>query len=304
MGVYRFSPTTGDGGKRLDHYLASVSDLSRTKIRKIIDLGGVHAGGRRVRSCSSPVRSGENIEVYIDGLPLDIFSISESDILFRDPYLVALNKSSGIETQPTPARFKGTLYEAMQRFLRNPCRPLEKASLGMVQRLDRETSGVILFSTHPRAHKPLTEDFTHREVEKNYLALVEGRLKERAGTFRSSIARNRASNLMRSVHKGGKEAVTCYKVVEEFPLASLVEVRIMTGRSHQIRVHFSEAGHSLLGDVRYGGMESLEGWPFTRVMLHASSLRLFHPVTRAELFIEAPLPDDMESLLTVLRRSE
>jgi len=304
MSVYRFSPSTVDAGRRLDQYLASVTDLSRTKIRKIIDLGGVHSGGRRVRSCSFPVRTEEPIEVYVDNLPLDIFSIQDSHILFRDPYLLALNKPSGIETQPTPARFKGTLYEALQRSLRNPFRPLDAPSIGMVQRLDRETSGVIVFSTHPRAHRSLTEIFTQRKVEKTYLALVEGRVEQKEGIIRSTLAKNRASNLIRSVEKGGKEAVTLYTVLEEFPTVSLVEVRILTGRSHQIRVHFSESGHPLLGDLKYGGVEFLEGWRLPRLMLHSASLRFPHPVTGSQLLIEAPLPDDISSLLSYLRRSQ
>ncbi len=300
--TYRLTAGADDAGTRLDQFIARHQpELSRTLLRKVIDLGGVHVAGQRVRKCSLAVRQGQGVEVYLDGLPLEPFSLAEGHILHRDKYLLAINKPAGIDTQPTPSRYKGTLYEALLRFLQDPFRPKERPQLGMVQRLDRETSGVMVFSTHPSCHRALTEAFVGREVKKLYLALVAGRLAEPSGEIRSLLAKNRASNLVRSVARGGKEAITRYRVVEEFPGASLVEIELLTGRSHQIRAHFSEAGHPLLGDTRYGGPEHCAGRPVLRQMLHSRRLLLTHPKLKSPLDLEAPLPADMAELLVALR---
>ncbi len=299
---YRFCPTSDDAGLRLDQYLAQQDNgLSRGFIRKIVNLGGVHVDGRRVRKCSNPVRGGESVEVYLDGRPLEAFVFTEDLVIYRDAHLLALNKPAGIETQPTPARYRGTLYEALLQFLHNPFRPKDRPELGMVQRLDRDTSGLMVFSIHKRAHGALTQAFSGRDVRKIYLALVAGRLSSNQGEFRSLLARNRASNLVRSVEKGGKEAITRYRVLEEFSDASLVEIEILTGRSHQIRVHFSEVGHPLLGDVRYGGCSIWNSVDIHRQMLHSYRLTLSHPVRGGQLELEAPLPPDFEALLACLR---
>ncbi|BCR05415.1 hypothetical protein DESUT3_24840 [Desulfuromonas versatilis] len=243
------------------------------------------------------------MEVFLDGLPLEPFALSAGQILLQDRYCLAIDKPAGVETQPTPARYRGTLYDALLRYLQDPARPQQRPALGMVQRLDRDTSGVMIFSIHPRAHRPLTALFSGRDVGKLYLALVAGQPEPAAGEIRSQLARNRASNLVRSVARGGKEAITRYRVVESFPGACLVEIELLTGRSHQIRAHFAERGHPLLGDVRYGGPDRICGEPIPRQMLHSWRLSLPHPVSKDALDIEAPIPADMEHLMKVLRQN-
>ena len=303
--TYRFTPGADEAGMRLDQFVASRSaDLSRTLVRKLVDLGGVHIGGRRTRRCSYPVQVGETVEVFVDGLPLEPYQVEEAAVVYRDSYLIAIDKPAGIETQPTPARFKGTLYAALLDYLHDPFRPQQVPSLGMVQRLDRDTSGVMVFSTHPRAHRGLTDAFAGRQARKRYLALVAGRMTVPEGEFRSLLARNRATNKVKTVDRGGKEAVTCYRVREEFADAALVEVEILTGRSHQIRAHFAESGHPLLGDQRYGGSVDWHGYPVRRQMLHSWRLSLAHPVSGETLELEAPIPSDMAELLAELRLSK
>ncbi|MDK2848488.1 MAG: rRNA synthase [Desulfuromonadales bacterium] len=300
--VFRLTVAEDCRGMRLDQYLAkAVPDFSRSFARKIIDLGGVHLDGRRVRRSSLAVPAGASVEVYLEAQDPVIFSLSDAHILFRDPYVLAVNKPAGIDCQPTPARYKGTLYEALLRLLASPYRKGQKPSLGMVQRLDRDTSGVMIFSTHPRAHKGLSQLFTARHVQKVYLALVSGTMEEPQGEFSSLLARQRRTNLMKSVARGGKHALTRYKVVETFGDADLVEVEIPTGRSHQIRVHFAEAGHPLLGDSRYGGPSAWRGKILLRQMLHAWQLQLEHPVTGEPLKLKAPLPEAMSELLESVR---
>ncbi|HXV20441.1 MAG TPA: RluA family pseudouridine synthase [Desulfuromonadales bacterium] len=303
--TYRFTPNAEDAGMRLDQFVAGRSaDLSRTLVRKLVDLGGVHIGGRRTRRCSYPVQAGEIVEIYVDGLPLEPYQVEAAAVVYRDSYLIGVDKPAGVETQPTPARFKGTLYAALLDYLHDPFRPQQAPELGMVQRLDRDTSGVMVFSIHPRAHRGLTEAFAGRQARKRYLALVAGRMTAPEGEFRSMLARSRATNKVKSVERGGKEAVTIYRVLEEFAAATLVEVEIVTGRSHQIRAHFAESGHPLLGDQRYGGSVDRHGYPIRRQMLHSWRLSLKHPVSGQPLELEAPIPADMAGLLAELRCSK
>ncbi len=299
--VLRHSVGPEGSGIRLDQFLASTCNgLSRTLARKLIELGGVHLDGRRVRRCGQTLAVGQRIEVYRDTGPLEPFVLQEGHLLFRDSYLLAVNKPAGVETQPTPARYRGTLYSALLDFLHDPFRPLDRPALGMVQRLDRDTSGVMVFSIHPRAHKGLTGSFREHRVDKCYLALVKGRVSVDSGEFRSHLARCRRGNRVRSVDKGGKEALTRFRVLERFRHATLVEVELLTGRTHQIRAHFAEAGHPLLGDRSYGRPA---GGP-ERQMLHAFRLRLAHPVTGVPLTLEAPVPQDMQNILDLLRAED
>jgi 23S rRNA pseudouridine1911/1915/1917 synthase len=304
--IYRLTAPAAAEGMRLDQFLAGeVGEMSRGVARKIIDLGGTHVDGRRVGRCSFTVKSGQRIEVYLDGRSLAIGEIRARDILFQDPYLLVINKPAGMDFQPTPARHKGTVYEAVLRYLGSSGPGgLASVDIGMVQRLDRDTSGVAIFSIHPRAHRGLTALFSDRRVRKHYLGLVDGQLPVKEGRISSLLARQHRTNKMKSVERGGKEAVTDYRVAEEFRRATLVEVQILTGRSHQIRVHFSESGHPLLGDTRYGGPDRLGDFLIPRQMLHAWSLELDHPVTGETLSFTAPLPGDMQGVIDFLRKDD
>lgn len=299
---FRIVPVNEDEGLRLDLFVAArVPELSRTLVRKVVELGGVHLSGRRVRRCSLPVRAGDAVEIYLDGLPLDPFVLDDTHVVYRDKFLLAVNKPAAVETQPTPARYRGTLYAAILEYLHDPFRPQQRPTLGMVQRLDRETSGVMIFSIHPRAHKGLSAAFAGRDVRKRYLALVAGRMQSPAGEFVSFLARSRNGNRVRSVDHGGREAITRFRVLEEFARTSLVEVELLTGRSHQIRVHFAEAGHPLLGDRLYGGPCVWDNHTVGRQMLHAQNLSLTHPVTGERLDLAVPPPDDFAQLLALMR---
>ncbi|MEE4252444.1 MAG: RluA family pseudouridine synthase [Desulfuromusa sp.] len=302
--IHRLQVNTEKTGMRLDQYLAdSAIGLSRTQAKKIIDIGGVHIDGRRVRSCSKLTQVGDGVEVYIDQLSLDPYRLTKDAILFQDKFIIVLNKPALIDTQPTHARFKGTLFEALQCHLKDPFRPHQKAEIGMIQRLDRGTSGVIVFSIHPRAHKEMTRVFVEHEAKKTYLALVHGVPDSEQGEIRSFLARSRKENRVKSVDKGGKEAITRFQVVDTFEENSLLNVDILTGRSHQIRAHMAELGCPLVGDQRYGGQGRITDIEVVRPLLHAQKLAFRHPVLDQNMVFSVPVPDDMQDILTVLRKN-
>lgn len=293
--IHRLSVGDGVSEQRLDQYIASTDlDISRSQAKKIIDIGGVHINGRRVRSCSTVVHVDDAIEIYIDNMPLEPYRIAERDILFQDNYLIVLNKPALVETQPTHARYGGTLYEALQWHLKDRFRPHRKADIGMVQRLDRGTSGLIVFSIHPRTHKAMTRIFLEHRIDKRYLALVHNIPDQDCGEIRSFLARTRKENRVRSVSRGGKEAVTRFNLREVLGPASLIELELVTGRSHQIRAHMAELGCPLLGDVRYGGQKDFSSFSLLRPMLHAYKLIFKHPITEETMSFSLPLPDDMQ----------
>ncbi len=299
--LFRFTTAAGDEDIRLDKFLQSrLPDFSRTSIRKIIDIGGVHLSGRRTRKAGFILREGQLVELHRDRQPLDIYRISKEDVIFQDDYIIVLNKSAGIDTQPTPARYMGTLYEALQVWLQRDRRFGRKLEIGMAQRLDRDTSGVILFSIHPRSHKGISEQIFSRTARKQYLAMVSGAPRAARGTFRSYLARERKSNRMKSVPEGGKEAITHYRVIAATGECSLVSVELETGRTHQIRVHFAEAGHPLIGDSLYGGRANSEGMKFASQCLHSWKLEIEHPVHNRTMTFSAPPPETMQQLFPLV----
>lgn len=301
--VYRLKVEADQAGNRLDQFLPNVSgDLSRSLVRKVIDMGGVHVNGQRTRTCSQCVSSGDRVELYLDHLPLNAYRISSQDVIYQDNYLIVLNKPAMVETQPTHARYKGTLYEALQYHLKDPFRPRQKPAIGMIQRLDRSTSGLIVFSTHPRAHKKMTQMFVDGSVEKTYLALVAGRPEPASGEITSLLARSRRENRVHSVAVGGKMAITRYHTDTVLNKHSLLCVRILTGRSHQIRAHMSELGCPLLGDRRYDGPSTIDSLELSRAMLHAHKLKFMHPVTGHPLVFCVPMPEDMMNAVNFLGR--
>ncbi len=300
-GAYRFTVDEQYNGLHLDHYLAAAHEaFSRSLAKRLIDIGGVHLAGRRMRRCSQTVSTGQGVEVFIDRQSLTPMKLDQKQILYQDQDLIVIDKPAGMATQPAPSRYQGTVYSELQNLLQEQKSRGQKPSIGMMQRLDLDTSGVMVFSIHKRAHKKMTEAFRGRDVDKVYWALVAGKPETKEGHFSSQLAKRRSTNLMVSVERGGKQADTLYRTLQSMDQASLVEVKLITGRSHQIRAHFSEAGLPLLGDTAYGGPQTINGVDVPRQMLHSRELSFNHPVTGEKMTFNAPLPNDFSYILKQL----
>ena len=297
---------------RLDQYLARAlppfrgQALSRAKIRQLIVLGGVYVNRRRVRRASTPVQSGDKIEVVFD--PARLWSsqsqpkavFQDSDILFEDADFIFVNKPAGIPSQPTLDDARDNLWTALKKHLEK--RPGGPGYVGLHHRLDHDTSGVMVFTKSKRANKPLADLFREHGVQKTYLALAPNTEKLNAGhtwIIQNHLGQDRSQKKrlkMKSVLSGGQLAVTKLEVLLSQPTALLIQAQPQTGRTHQIRVHLSEAGYPILGDFLYGPTERKA----PRVMLHAAALEFLHPFQKTSLRIEAPIPKDFLELMESL----
>jgi 23S rRNA pseudouridine1911/1915/1917 synthase len=285
-----------DAGKRLDHYLHdNLPQFSRSRIQEWIRAGRVLVNGKTVKA-SYVLRGGEAIDVDPAELtPLK--AVAEDiplDILYEDDAVIAVNKPAGMVVHAGAGAQSGTLTNALvHRFgalsqLGGDLRP------GIVHRLDRYTSGVILVARNDAAHQALARQFSTRTVEKVYLALVHGRLPKDEGRITSPIARDPVHRTRMTTRvPTGRAALTNYKVLERFEKFTYVEVKIGTGRTHQIRVHFASIGHPVAGDKLYGAPVSDAG----RYFLHAARITFTSPASGEKVTIEAPLPADLEDWL-------
>jgi 23S rRNA pseudouridine1911/1915/1917 synthase len=285
-----------DSGRRLDVFLAErVPELSRRRARVLIAAGAVRIDGRRVLVQSRSVAAGQEVVCH-----LGTFTFRASDagerlaILHEDDALLAVDKPAGTPSHPTYARALGTALQVAEAVLRQ--REGKKVPLWPLHRLDAATSGVLLFAKTQAAARAVNQNFARRRVAKRYLALVRGVPAPPSGEIRLPLAEG---HLRTSAVAGGKEATTAYQVLEAFADAALLGIEPLTGRMHQVRVHLAAIGHPVLGDTKYGG--EAERPPPTRLMLHASSLALPHPVGGRPFAVESPLPEDFCALLEKLR---
>ncbi len=302
-------PGTREG--RADKVLAKAfPDHSRAALQRAFDAGLVRVDGV-VIARDYPLSPEAKVEFQLpetkpaDLTPADI----PLDILYEDRDLLALNKASGMVVHPGAATGGDTLVHALLAHCRGSLSGIGGVERpGIVHRLDRETSGVMLVAKNDAAHRGLSEQFSARTLQKEYLALVSGRPDLLSGTIDRPIGRNQLQRHKMAVleeDKGGKHARTNWEVVESFgDLATLMRCTIHTGRTHQIRVHMKALGHILLGDVVYGWKPNPRIKPApARVMLHAEHLVVTHPVKKKTLDLRAPLPDDFNAVIRGLRKA-
>jgi RluA family pseudouridine synthase len=304
--------------KRLDIALADwLPDalgrpVSKAKVRKLIIAGAVCLNGSPVRSPACELNPGMKVEANVDPAKLfedwtsrdRKFELTPDRILFEDADLIIVNKPPGLPSHPTLDEARDNLFTAVARFLTK--RDGDSPYLGIHQRLDRDTSGVVLFTKSRRVNTAVAEAFSAHEVVKSYQALTlppargnvlkEWTIKNYLGKVSQKAKRTRYG----AVHSEGNLAETSFRIIETHPHGVWLEATPKTGRTHQIRVHLAEYGLPILGDDLYGPQSSHGIVP--RLMLHASLLRIPHPATRVEISVKSPLPEDFKQCLTRIRR--
>jgi 23S rRNA pseudouridine1911/1915/1917 synthase len=288
-------------GERLDVYLrAKLPDLSRERIKNLIEEGFILVEGKSVKP-SYKLKGGEQVLVRI---PVEKeYSLQPKEvpfeILYEDEDLAVIYKPAGIVVHPAPGHLDDTLVHGLLLKLRSLSGVGGELRPGIVHRLDKDTSGVMLVAKNDFAHKKLTQDFKERRVEKEYLAILYGRLTQKEGMLDFPIGRHPVQRKKMAVVKEGRQALTKYKVLKLFKKATLVLAKPLTGRTHQLRVHFSHIGHPILGDPIYGGLKPDVPRP-ERLMLHAYRISFEHPRTGAHLAFTKDPPEDFERYLKLL----
>jgi 23S rRNA pseudouridine1911/1915/1917 synthase len=305
-----YTVTEKHAGKRLDVFIGHYEPhISRTQIQEMIRDGRALVNGS-VEKPGYKVKSGETVTLDLpepkvfDVLPEPI----PLNVIYEDSHIIVLNKQPGIVVHPAPGNYTGTLVNALLYHygsLPSSGPPgSERERAGIVHRLDKDTSGVLVVARTQEALRSLSAQFKNRVVGKRYLALVSGVIKKGSGTIEVAIGRHVKDRKKISVHtKKAREALSLYTVRERFASATLLSVEIKTGRTHQIRVHLSHIGHPVLGDHVYGGSKALKtnGIDFSRQMLHAESLSILHPDTGHPMTFTAPPPADMTETVEKLR---
>lgn len=296
-------------GQRLDQALARLfPEYSRSRLKAWLLDGAISIDGETPRP-RDPVQGGEEVRLtaVADAAVADAPEAIALDIVFEDDALLVINKPAGLVVHPGAGNPRGTLLNGLLHY--DPALE-ELPRAGIIHRLDKDTSGLLLIARTLPAHTALVRALAEREISRYYLAVCNGVLTG-GGTIDAPIGRHRVDRKRMCVRDDGRPAVTHYTVIERFAAHTYIKVRLETGRTHQIRVHFAHKRHALLGDPMYGGRLALpagasdglvrELRAFRRQALHAAQLDLAHPLTGDTLRFEAPLPADLERLLTVLR---
>lgn len=290
----------GDTNKRLDQYLKEqMPDYSRAYIQKMIKNGLVEIKGIKKVKTSYKLKENETIDVNIpENEELEV--IAENiplDIIYQDKDIAIINKTANMVVHPAPGNYNGTLVNAIMYHIKDLSGINGILRPGIVHRLDKNTSGLIIVAKNDLAHKELSEMFKIKTIKKTYIAIVNGKLKKKKGRIETLIGRNpKDRKKMAVVYRNGKNAITNYWVLDEKDDYSLLKVQIETGRTHQIRVHMKHIGHPILGDEVYGKTSKIAN----RQMLHAYKLEFVHPVTKNKMKLTGDIPEDFKDVLKEL----
>ncbi len=299
---------------RLDKALAEATDLSRARVQALIAEGHVTLDGSPASSPSAKVAAGSTFQIDVPAAadpvaqPQDI----PLDVTFEDEHLIVINKPAGMVVHPAAGNPDGTLVNALLHHCRGQLSGIGGvARPGIVHRIDKDTSGLLVVAKSDAAHEGLARQFAEHTVHRRYLAICGGHPSEKEGTIAGRIGRSDANRKKMAVleknSSRGKHAVTHYKMLKRFESAALIECRLETGRTHQVRVHCASIGHALLGDQLYGRTPKplkslLEARKFARQALHAAELGFEHPISGKNLRFCADLPEDMQELIDELDR--
>lgn len=290
---------------RLDAYIAKMkSDISRTMIQKLIEEGNILVNGKS-KKISYKVQIGDEIELNIPEAK-EIELKAENipvEIVYEDNDIIVVNKPKGMVVHPANGNPDGTLVNAIMAMCKDSLSGIGgEIRPGIVHRLDKDTSGLLIVAKNDKAHINMSEQIKNREVKKIYIALVRGVVSENEATINMPIGRSTKDRKKMAVRKDGKEAVTHFKVLKRYNKYTLLEVKIDTGRTHQIRVHMAEIGHPVVGDMVYSNGKNEFG--VEGQMLHAKSLDFRHPITGKQMHLEAELPEYFEKVLEQLTKGD
>lgn len=313
---YKFTASIGQEPLRVDKFLMNfIENATRNKIQQAIKAGGVLVNNLPIKA-NYKVKPKDEVRVVLAHPPHENLLVAENiplDIVFEDDTVIVVNKPAGMVVHPGHGNYSGTLVNGLIYHIENlPTNSNERP--GLVHRIDKDTSGLLVVAKTEFAMAHLSKQFFDRTTERLYYALVWGNIEEDEGTITGNIGRSLKNRLQMSVFENGefgKHAVTHYKVIERFSYVTLVQCKLETGRTHQIRAHFKHIGHTLFNDERYGGDLILKGTTFTkykqfvdncfkilpRQALHAKTLGFTHPVTGKFLQFDSPIPDDMTQCL-------
>ena len=315
---HSFTADKGQNPLRVDKFLFNfLEDTSRSRIQKAADAGSIHVNGLPVKS-NYKVKAGDTVELVLADPPRDSEIVPENiplDLLYRDEHVIVVNKEAGLVCHPGHGNYTGTLVHALAYLAENlPVGSSGEERPGLVHRLDKNTTGVMVVAASELAMSHLAKQFYDRTTQREYIAIVWGNVKEDEGTITGHIGRSLSDRLQMAVFEDGSEgkhAVTHYKVLQRFGYVTVVSCKLETGRTHQIRVHMKYLGHPLFNDERYGGDKILKGTTFTkykqfimncfkacpRHALHAKSLGFTHPKTVEQHRYESVLPEDMQEVI-------
>lgn len=289
---------------RLDAYVAKKRNISRAMVQKLVQEGNVLVNGAAKKD-SYKVQSGDEIEVNIpaakeiDLKPENI----ELGILYEDNDIIVVNKPKGLVVHPANGNPDGTLVNAIMAICKDSLSGIGgEIRPGIVHRLDKDTSGIIIVAKNDKSHINMSKEIKDRQVKKIYIALVRGRVVENEATINMPIGRSTKDRKKMAVRKDGKEAITHFKVLKRYHNYTLLEVKIDTGRTHQIRVHMAEIGHPVVGDMVYSSGKNEFG--VEGQMLHAKSLDFKHPITGKQMHLEAELPQYFKDVLNKLEQEK
>lgn len=293
-----------DAGTRADVFLAAKLGVSRSNMQKLLEDGRVKRGGKIIKA-NYKVRAGEMFVVDIPE-PEPIEAVPENiplDIIYEDDDVVVLNKARGMVVHPAPGNYTGTLVNALLYHCSNLSGINSAIRPGIVHRLDKDTSGIMIVAKNDAAHISLSQQIQSKTAVRTYLAVVRGNIKTDSGTIETQIARDKTDRKkMAVVKEGGRDAITDYEVLERFGKYTLVRCKLRTGRTHQIRVHMEYLGYPLVGDPKYSPMKTPFG--IKGQALHSHTLEFTHPRTGERMKFEAPLPEDMHKIITRLHNGQ
>lgn len=288
-------------GERLDKFLVrKAPELTRSHIQKLIECGDVQVNSKPQKA-GYKSKGGEVVELMLPApepteiLPEDL----PLDIVYEDEDIIVVNKARGMVVHPAAGVTTGTLVNALLYHCSDLSGINGAIRPGIVHRLDKDTSGVMVCAKNDHAHLSLAKQIQEKTACRTYLAIVHGNIVEESGTIKGAIGRHPTERKQMAIVEGGKPAITHFYVLERYGAYTLVECRLETGRTHQIRVHLTSIGHPLVGDPKYGRRKC----PFKiqGQALHSRELTLIHPRTGEQMHFEAPLPQDMQEILKILR---